>query len=66
MCKYCEPSKHGICKPMAKRCNGFATPLVDIERDENTNKLIMLVHYDGEEPLKLAINNCPMCGRKLG
>lgn len=65
MCEYCEPNKHGIRKPMAKRGIGFSTPLVDIQRDENTNKLVMLVHYDGEEPLKIAIKLCPMCGRKL-
>lgn len=65
MCEYCEPNKHGLCKPMAKRGIGFATPLVDIERDENTGKLIMLVHYDGEEPLKLVIKHCPLCGRTL-
>lgn len=65
MCEYCEPNEHGICKPMAKRGIGFNTPLVDIQRNENTNKLEMLVHYDSEEPLRLAINKCPMCGRKL-
>ena len=50
---------------MAKRGIGFNTPLVDIQRNEKTNKLEMLVHYDSEEPLRLAINKCPMCGREL-
>lgn len=65
MCQYCEPNKLGICKPMAKRGFGFNTPLVDIQRNENINELEMLVHYDGEEPLRLTIKHCPMCGHKL-
>lgn len=65
MCEYCEPNKHGICKPLASRYKGINTPLVDIWRNENSIRLEMLIHYDGEEPLKLNIKFCPMCGRNL-
>lgn len=65
MCEYCEPSKHGICKPLASRYKGINTPLVDIWKNENLSRLEMLIHYDGEEPTQLNINFCPMCGRNL-
>lgn len=65
MCEYCEPSKHGICKPLASRYKGINTPLVDIWRNENSSRLEMLIHYDGEEPLELNIKFCPICGRNL-
>ena len=65
MCVFCEPSKHGICKPLVKKGLGFGTPLVDMEVDENTHKLEMLVHYDGEEPTRLSIKFCPICGQPL-
>lgn len=65
MCKYCEPNKHGICEPLARSGLGFGTTLVDIVKDENSDKLMMFVHYDGEEPLRLAIKFCPMCNRNL-
>ena len=65
MCEYCEPSKHRICKPLSSRYKGINIPLVDIWRNENSSRLEMLIHYDGEEPLELNINFCPMCGRNL-
>lgn len=65
MCEYCEPSKHGICKPLASRYKGIYTPLVDIWKNENSSRSEILIHYDGEEPLELNIKFCPMCGRNL-
>jgi hypothetical protein len=67
MCEYCEPSKHGICTPMAVNDIGFKVPLVDLwfDNEKRNNRIIMLVHYDESEPIKLNINYCPMCGRNL-
>jgi hypothetical protein len=68
MCAHCELNKHGFGKPMAKnKIGGISTPLVDLwlDNESRNNKMVLVVHYDEEEPLTIEINYCPMCGRKL-
>ena len=68
MCEYCKPNKHGLCKAMAtNKVRTFKVPLVDLWLDNETrkNKMVLVVHFDEEEPLTIGINYCPMCGRKL-
>lgn len=68
MCKYCELNNHGMGKPLATNNKGnFKYPLVDLWRDNETrdNKIVLVVHYDEEEPLTIGIKFCPMCGRPL-
>ncbi len=65
MCKYCEPSPRGICKPLAVNDIGFKVPLALYARDENTGEPVLQVNYDEQEPLQISANFCLHCGRKL-
>lgn len=66
MCEYCEADKDGTFKPLATNDrNGFKTTLVTIAVDENTGRKVLQINYDESEPLRLALNACPICYQPL-
>lgn len=66
MCEYCEADKDGTFKPLATNDrNGFKTTLVTIAVDENTGRKVLQINYDESEPLRLALNACPVCYQPL-
>lgn len=65
MCEYCEMNKHNMGKPLASNKKGsFEVPLIFLT-NEDLKKIELQSNYDFEEPIRILIKHCPMCGRKL-
>ena len=65
MCEFCEMNKYNMGKPLASNKKGtFEVPWIFLT-NEDLKRIELQSNYDYEEPIRIAINYCPMCGRNL-